>query len=71
MEADEAGLPVAGFWAGELEIPSCVGAGVGGATHLVQMVDVMVLKTVETIDPVWMIWLPPEVAVCVTGHVVR
>jgi len=57
--------------AGELEVPSCVGAFVGGATHLVQMVDVMVLKMVETVDPVLMIWLPPEVAVCVTGHVVR
>lgn len=71
-EADTSSCVSAGVVsAGELEVPSCVGAGVGGATHLVQMVDVMVLKTVETVDPVLMIWLPPEVAVWVTGHVVR
>lgn len=35
------------------------------------MVDVMVLYTVETVDPVWIIWLPPEVTVCVIGQVVR
>lgn len=38
---------------------------------MVQMVEVIVLYTVDTVEPVSMIWLPPDVAVCVTGQVVR
>lgn len=47
-----------------------VGAGVGGATHFVQIVDVIVLKTVEVVMPVSMIWDPDDVTVCVYGQVV-
>jgi len=43
---------VAGLWSGELEMPFCVGAGVAGATHLVQIVEVIVLYTVEVVVPV-------------------
>ena len=48
-----------------------VGAGVGGAMHFVQIVEVIVLVTVDVVGPVWTSWLPLEVKVCVTGHVVR
>lgn len=44
---------------------------VGGATHFVQIVDMMVLYTVDTVEPVTMTWLPPDVVVEVTGQVVR
>ena len=42
-----------------------------GATHLVQMVETIVLYTVDTVEPVSMIWLPLVVVVEVTGQVVR
>jgi hypothetical protein len=71
VDADGAGLPVAGLSPGEVEVAACVGAGVGGATHLVQIVDVIVLYTVEVVVLVCTTWLPPCVTVCVTGHVVR
>ena len=43
----------------------------GGATHLVQIVEVMVLNIVETVRVVRMTLLLPDVMVLVTGHVVR
>lgn len=47
-----------------------IGVEVARARHLVQTVEVMVLKTVETVLVVWMTWLPPDITVCVTGQVV-
>ena len=35
-----------------LDPVAVVGAGVGGATHLVQIVEVIVLVTCDTVDPV-------------------
>lgn len=56
-----------GSGAGLLEVP-CV---LGGATHLVQMVEVTVLLITDTVCVTRMLWLLPEVMVSVTGHVVR
>lgn len=46
-------------------LAGAVAAGVGGATHLVQMVDVYVLYTVDVVTPVCTLWLPPMVIVSV------
>ena len=35
-----------------------------------QIVEILVLKTVETDDVTWRIWLLPEVTVFVMGHTV-
>lgn len=43
----------------------------GGATHLVQIVEVTVLRITDTVCVTRMLWLLPEVMVSVTGHVVR
>lgn len=56
-----------GSGAGLLEGP-CV---LGGATHLVQMVEVTVLLITDTICVTRKLWLLPEVTVSVTEHVVR
>lgn len=56
-----------GCGAGLLEA-ACV---LGGATHLVQMVEVSVLLITDTVCVTRMLWLLPEVMVSVTGHVVR
>lgn len=50
--------------------PDCVGAGVGFAVHLVQIVITLVLYTVDVVKPVVTIWLPPDVIVDVNGHTV-
>ena len=42
----------------------------GGAMHLVQIVEVMVLKIVEIVFEVWISLLLPDVTVLVTGQVV-
>jgi hypothetical protein len=42
----------------------------GGAIHLVQIVEVMVLKIVDTVFEVLIIRLVPDVTVLVTGQVV-
>lgn len=67
----EPGIPTIAVLDGPPDEKLGAGALVGGATHLVQIVEVMVLYTVDTVDPVSMTWLPPDVAVEVTGHVVR
>lgn len=41
-----------------------------GATHLVQMVEVTVLKMVDTVFELWIISRVPDVTVLVTGQVV-
>lgn len=41
-----------------------------GATHLVQIVEVMVLKIVDVVTPVETLWLPAVVNVFVTGQTV-
>ena len=43
---------------------------VRGAAHLVQMVEVMVLKIVDTVFELWIISRVPDVTVLVTGQVV-
>lgn len=43
----------------------------GGATHLVQIVEVTVLRITDNVCVTRMLWLLPEVIVSVTGHVVR
>ena len=59
-------------WSGTLlEAPGLVGTGVAaGATHLVQIVEVKVLKIVDVVITVEMLWLPAVVNVCVTGQIV-
>lgn len=71
---------------GEVELSLCTGAGgefgrvrpvdaagveAAGGTHFVQIVDVTVLKIVDTVKELWTIVLEPDVIVFVTGHVVR
>lgn len=70
---------------GEVELSLCTGAGelggiglveaagveAGGATHLVQIVDVTVLKIVDTVKELWTVEIVPDMIVVVTGHVVR
>lgn len=56
-----------GCEAGVLEA-ACV---VGGATHLVQIVEVTVLRITDNVCVTRMLWLLPEVIVSVTGQVVR
>lgn len=56
-----------GCEAGMLEA-ACV---VGGATHLVQIVEVTVLRITDNVCVTRMLWLLPEVIVSVTGQVVR
>ena len=51
-------------------LAGAVGAGVGGAIHLVQIVDVYVLYTVEVTIPVETLLRPPIVMVFVSGHTV-
>ena len=46
------------------------GADDTGATHLVQTVDTLVIKTVEMDDEVWVMTLPEDVTVAVTGQTV-
>ena len=73
MEADGTTLPVKGLWlslTGALGLAFWVGTGVAGAVHLVQIVETMVLYTVDTVVPVSTIWLPLDVTVDVTGQVV-
>ena len=56
---------------GTPEASGLVGTGVaGGATHLVQIVEVMVLKIVDVVTPVETLSLPAVVNVCVTGQTV-
>ena len=47
-----------------------VGTGIPVPTHLVQIVELDVNVTVETVVVVWVISEPPEVTVLVTGQVV-
>lgn len=71
---------------GEVELSLCPGAGeelgrvrpvdaagveAAGGTHFVQIVDVTVLRIVDTVKELWTIVLEPDVIVFVTGHVVR
>lgn len=69
---------------GEVELSPCTGVGglgvepveatgveTGGATHFVQIVDVTVLRIVDTVKVLWTIEIVPDVIVFVTGHVVR
>ena len=42
-----------------------------GATHLVQIVEVLVIKTVETVELTWVEVVLPDVTVLVTGQVVK
>ena len=42
-----------------------------GAMHLVQIVEVLVIKTVETVELTWVEVVLPDVTVLVTGQVVR
>lgn len=56
-----------GCEAGVLEA-ACV---LGGAIHLVQIVEVTVLRITDTVCVTRMLLLLPEVIVSVTGHVVR
>jgi hypothetical protein len=51
-------------------LAGAVATSVGGATHLVQIVEVYVLYTVDVVAPVCTLWLPPTVIVSVTGQVV-
>lgn len=46
------------------------GADVTGATHLVQTVDTLVMKTVKMDEEVWVMTLPEDVTVAVTGQTV-
>lgn len=46
------------------------GADDTGATHLVQTVDTLVIKTVEMDDVVCVMTLPDDVSVAVTGQTV-
>lgn len=46
-------------------------ACVVGATHLVQIVEVTVLRITDNVCVTRMLWLLPEVIVSVTGQVVR
>ena len=64
---DEAGVEVSG-WAGELG--EVAGAELWGAMHLVQMVEIEVLVTVETLWETTGVGTPAEVTVLVTGQVV-
>lgn len=52
------------------DVSTIVVGVVGGATHLVQIVEVMVLKIVDTVFEVWIISRVPDVTVLVTGQVV-
>lgn len=56
-----------GCEAGVLEA-ACV---LGGATHLVQIVEVTVLRITDNVCVTRMLWLLPEAIVSVTGQVVR
>lgn len=56
-----------GCEAGVLEA-ACV---LGGATHLVQIVEVTVLRITDNVCVTRMLWLLPEEIVSVTGQVVR
>ena len=61
------GMAVAGFWTtlDEEELVTC------GATHLVQIVLVLVLKIVETLVVLIMAVVPLAILVLVTGQLVR
>lgn len=64
-------LPCTG--AGELGIVGLIeaaGVEAGGATHFVQIVDVTVLKIVDTVKVLWTIKSVPDFMVFVTGQVV-
>ena len=50
--------------------PDWLGGGVGFAVHLVQIVIMLVLNTVEVVKPVVTIWLPPDKMVEVNGQTV-
>ena len=41
-----------------------------GATHLVQIVETVVIVTVEIVDEVWVVVCAPDVIVAVTGQTV-
>ena len=62
-----AGEEVAGTAAAELDD---AGTDVTGAAHLVQTVDTLVMKIVEMEEEVWVIVLPEDVTVAVTGQTV-
>lgn len=54
-----------------LEFSMTEGIGVAvGAMHLVQIVEVTVLKIVDVVTPVETLLIPAEVRVCVTGQTV-
>lgn len=67
---DGAGADGAGA-AGEDAGALGLAVGVAGATHLVQMVEVEVVRTVETLWVTSTEVLVPDVWVLVTGHVVN
>ena len=61
----------AGGGLGRVRPFDAAGVIVAGGAHCVQIVDVTVLKIVDTVKELWTIILEPDVIVFMTGHVVR
>ncbi len=69
LAGEEAGLEAGALGAvGALVVDSGV---LDGAMHFVQIVEVLVIKTVETVELTCVEVLLPDVMVLVTGQVVR
>ena len=64
FEADGRSIRLAG------DVSTIVAGVGGGSTHLVQIVEVTVLKIVDTVLEVWIISRVPDVTVLITGQVV-